>query len=103
MADFLGIFVASGFVIVGAAGVVFGTRDFRLFRGDVMERYFKLMASGFLLVTAVSLGDAALLAAGQTVPTLILSLALMASAAVFLIGLMSLARLAGGSKADQLA
>jgi hypothetical protein len=103
MLDLVPIGVASGFVVVGIAGVIYGTKDFILFKGDIMERFFKFMASGFLLVTLISSADAAMLAAGRTVPTVDLALALMAPAVVFLIGLMSLVNWNERSKIDQTA
>jgi hypothetical protein len=90
MAELVGICVAAGFVIVGAVGVIDSNKAFRLFKGDIMERLFKFMAAGFLVIVAAALTYGALLIAGQSVPADVLGLALMAPVAVFLVGLICL-------------
>jgi hypothetical protein len=90
MADLVGVCVAAGFAIVGSAGIVYASRALRLFRGDVMEQLFRFMAAGFLVIVLATLAEAGLLVAGQTIPTDVLGLALMAPFAIFLIGLICL-------------
>ncbi len=90
MADLVGVCVAAGFVIVGAAGVIYANKAFRLFKGDIMERLFKFMSAGFLVILVSALTYGTLLVVGQSVPAEVLGLALMAPVAVFLIGLVCL-------------
>jgi len=90
MVDLVGVCVAAGFVIVGAAGVIYANRAFRLFKGDIMERLFEFMAAGFLVIMVSSLTYGVLLVVGQSVPAEVLGLALMAPVAVFLVGLICL-------------
>jgi membrane protein YdbS with pleckstrin-like domain len=90
MVSFLDVSIAIAFGLLGAAGSVYATKLLRLFKGDIMEQLFRLIALAFLLIMAAGFGDAAVLVADQTIPSGVLSAALIASIAVLLIGLVRL-------------
>jgi hypothetical protein len=90
MLDLVDIGVALGFGVLGAVGVVFVNDVLKMFKGDIMEQLFRFMVAGFILITLVGFGDAALLAGGVTVPSGVFGAVLMVSFALLLIGLVRL-------------
>ena len=85
MLDVIDIGVGIGFGVLGAAGIVFVNDILKMFKGDVMEQLFKFMVAGFILITLIGFGDAALLAVGQTIPSGVFGAVLMLSFAFILI------------------
>ena len=90
MPDLIDMGVGIGFGVLGGVGIVFVNELLKMFKGDVMEQLFRFMVAGFILITVVGFGDAALLAVGQTVPSGVFGGVLMLSFALLLIGLVRL-------------
>jgi hypothetical protein len=90
MLNVIDVGVGFGFGVLGAVGIVFANDILKMFKGDVMEQLFKFMVAGFVLITVVGFGYAALLAVGLNITSGVFGAALMLSFALLLIGLVRL-------------